>query len=63
MLPPARQGALSERRYSFMDQSEAETAKPLSRVALPIIGAAAGSVTLAWFTFLVWLFLKALSLL
>jgi hypothetical protein len=46
-----------------MDQSEEETAKPLSRVVLGLVATAAGSLLLAWFSFLVWLTLKALSLL
>ena len=45
-----------------MDQSEAGAAKPLSRVAVGVIAAVAGSLTLAWFAFLVWLVLKGLSL-
>ena len=34
-----------------------------SRVVLVLVAAAAGLVTLVWFAFLVWLVLKALSLL
>jgi hypothetical protein len=47
----------------FMDHAEAETAQPPSRVALGLVATIAGSLTLAWITFLVWLVLKALSLL
>ena len=37
-------------------------ARPLSRAAIGVIAAVAGSLTLAWFAFLVWLVLKGLSL-
>ena len=46
----------------FMDQSEEVAARPLSRVAVGVIAAFAGSLTLVWLAFLVWLVLKALSL-
>ena len=45
-----------------MDQSEEVAARPLSRVAVGVIAAFAGSLTLVWLAFLVWLVLKALSL-
>lgn len=45
-----------------MDQSEAETAQPFSRVALGLFATAAGSLTLGWVTFLAWLVVKALLL-
>jgi hypothetical protein len=45
-----------------MDQYEEGAARPLSRVAVGVIAAVAGSLTLGWFAFLVWLVLKALSL-
>jgi hypothetical protein len=43
-----------------MDQSQAGAAQPLSRVALGLFATVAGSITLAWFAFLVWLDFKAL---
>ena len=46
-----------------MDQSDEDAAKPLSRVALGLVAAAAGSLIFGWFTFLVWLIFKAVSLL
>jgi hypothetical protein len=46
-----------------MDQSETETTKPLPRAALILGVTAVGTFTLAWFAFLVWLILKAWSLL
>jgi hypothetical protein len=46
-----------------MDQSNTETTKPLPRAALVLVATTAGTVTLAWFAFLVWLAPKAWSLL
>ena len=45
-----------------MDQSQAGAAQPLSRAVVGVFAAVAGSLTLAWITFLVWMVLKALSL-
>ena len=46
-----------------MDECQAEAAQPLSRFALGLVATVAGSITLAWIAFLVWLGLKALALL
>jgi hypothetical protein len=45
-----------------MDQPERETTRPVPRLAIVFV-TAAGTLTLAWFAFLVWLVLKAWSLL
>lgn len=45
-----------------MDRSEADAARLISRVAVDVFATVAGSVTLAWIAFLVWLVLKVLSL-
>jgi hypothetical protein len=51
---------------NFEDHGASQTighAQPPSRVALGLVATAAGSLTLGWIAFVVWLVLKAWSLL
>ena len=57
-LSPSLPSGAEIQGIAFMDQSQAGAAQPLSRVALGLFATVAGSITLAWFAFLVWLGFK-----